>query len=108
MTNGLVINTGTETWLDLEAAAKCLGMHSESLRDEAVAGNVRGFKRGKEWRFRESRLIEYANALEDNGGRPLKLGSTRERKRGTQTSASQTAEEIGALLAQPIKRKRTA
>lgn len=96
--------TPQETFLDIDEAAAALGMHPHTLRERALARIVPGFKVGKEWRFRVSRLMAYAETLENTVEAEWK--STCEVRRGGTTSSSGTR-ELENLLGRKIGGKRS-
>lgn len=52
-----------ERTLDLQEASLFLRISSETLRDKAKAGIIKGAKPGKCWVFLESDLVEYLRSL---------------------------------------------
>lgn len=83
--------TPQETFLGVDEAAAALGMHPNTLQEKAAARIVPGFKIGKEWRFRVSRIMAFAetleNTVEDTGWK-----STCAARRGGTTSRSEQSE----------------
>lgn len=52
-------SSGFEPLINLNEAAKLLGIHSKTLEVMARNGTVPGIKLGKRWRFRASALDEW-------------------------------------------------
>lgn len=44
--------------LNVEQAAQLLQLHPNTIRDQATAGVIPGFKFGKMWRFRRAALLD--------------------------------------------------
>lgn len=44
--------------LTVEGAAQLLQLHPNTIRDQATAGVIPGFKFGKMWRFRRAALLD--------------------------------------------------
>ena len=98
--------TPQETFLELEEAADALGMHPATLRERAAAGIIPGFKLGKEWRFRTTRIAAYAAEQEARGEC---FGSIREeRKARSGTTSASTVSELENLLGRQIGGKPSA
>lgn len=98
--------TPQETFLDLEEAAAALGMHPHTLQERAAARIIPGFKVGKEWRFRVTRIMAFAEEQE-NKVREEPWSSTSVARRGGTTSRSDQA-ELESRLGLKIGEKRSA
>ena len=94
--------------LDLEGAAKFLGLHPDTLQSRAKSGDIPGAKIGKEWRFLELDLVAYFRShYKKDEPESTKCHSTKEAKRGG-TTLSTKASGLENLLGLPIRSKRNA
>jgi len=95
--------TTQEAFLNIDKTAAALVMPPHALRGQAAARIVPGFKVGKDWRFRVSHQMVYAETLENTVEAEWK--STCEAKRGGKTSRSEQS-ELENLLGRKIGGKR--
>lgn len=91
------------TSLDLIDAAAFLGVHPDTLRERAAAGEIPGAKIGKEWRFLEADLVDYFRSHYRKGAA---CRSSSAETSGTSTFAVDAAAEFDALLALPTGKSR--
>jgi excisionase family DNA binding protein len=94
-----MMHTGTHTFLNLEEAASCLGLHPHTLQERAKAKIIPGNKVGKEWRFIDTELVEYLRA-ERHKNKEAACPSIEDRstKSGGSASRHQTADQELCLL----------
>jgi excisionase family DNA binding protein len=91
--------------LSLVEAAEFLGIHPVTLQARAKAGEIRGAKIGRAWRFMEPDLLEYFQSkINQPRQEAQECRSTYVAKRGG-TSSTTKASAFEAALALPTKRQ---
>lgn len=81
-----------ETIYTLEEAAKHLKVTSRTLYTYIYNGKLKALKIGKEWRIKESALIEFMDGTGGKVSKPNSGNRTGGRKKKTVSSAKQTSE----------------
>lgn len=96
--------------LDLQQAAKFLGLHPNTLQERAKAGLIPGAKPGKEWRFIDVDLVEYMRSQypANKQAGDNECHSTSAGKRGGTTSRSRANHGIEEALDALIGTRRNA
>lgn len=99
-----MLATPAATSMNIEEAAAFLGLHPLTLGERARAGIIPGAKIGKEWRFFDVDLLEYARGRY-NKGEPCHSTDAPTAQNGG-SAYSSAADELDALLATPTNQQR--
>ena len=99
-----MLATPIATSMDIDEAAAFLGLHPLTLGERARAGIIPGAKIGKEWRFFDVDLLEYARR-QYNKGEPCHSTNAPTAQNGGPVYNT-AGDELDALLATPTSQRR--